>query len=65
MQQELQRVLAETIVVRATTPPEDKAYRQFLVASLLLATLLGFVLGIHVHWRGCSISDALNAQQTW
>ena len=36
------------IEVRTVVPRADLAYRQFLVASLLLAVLVGFVLGIHV-----------------
>lgn len=36
------------IEVRTVVQRADLAYRQFLVASLLLAVLVGFVLGVHV-----------------
>ena len=39
----------DAIAVRPVgQPPSDEAHRPFLVASLALATLVGFVLGIHV-----------------
>ena len=38
----------DLLTVRTVVPRSDLAYRQFLVASLLLAVLVGFVLGIHV-----------------
>lgn len=38
----------ETIALHEAVPRSDLAYRQFLVASLLLAVLLGFALGLHV-----------------
>ncbi len=38
----------ETIPVRLATPHAELWYRQFVTAALLLATLLGFVLGIHI-----------------
>jgi hypothetical protein len=39
---------AESIPVRSVAPASDTAYRKFVVVSLLLAALVGFVLAIHV-----------------
>ncbi len=38
----------DSIPVRLVTPHAELWYRQFVTAALLLATLLGFVLGIHI-----------------
>lgn len=37
-----------SIQLRPIVPSSDRAYRNFLIASLLMATLVGFVLAIHV-----------------
>jgi hypothetical protein len=39
---------SDTIPLRPVVPRSDLHYRPFITASLLLASLIGFVLGIHV-----------------